>query len=1284
MARKARLVKNAVAQGPEFRVLLLALSAGDLELTRPILARAGITNVSCANPLQLNEQLMVGAAAVLMTQETGQTAGNFLAEWLGQQPPWSDLPVLILAQASADLLAVHQAMELFGNVTVIDRPVRAAVLANAARSALRARQRQYQLAGEFARRERMADQLDMAMAAAHIGNWEIKVATGEFSASDRAMQLHGFAPGASLNHERALACIHPDDRASLEAALQLTVDSGMPFRHEHRVLQPDGSLRWVSSHAERQGTGNEVRVVGLAQDVTQRKVAELQLKASEERFRLASIAVKGIIFEYDVQTGHVERSSGLYEVLGYQRDEALPTVEWWWELIHPDEREPSKRLIAESASDSYVDEFRMRHKDGRWLYVEERAVMLRGEGGKLLKMVGCTTDVTARRQALAGQQSAMAQIATTLESITDAFTRLDRDWKVVYLNDAAERMNQRPRAETLGKTIWEMFPALVGTQLETEYRRCVDEQVAVEFDYHYLPWDFWVAIKCYPIAEGGLAVFIRDITGVKTTALELQQSQARLQLAVEVAGLGVVSVDYITDTSTPDAIAANLFGLEPGVPVPRSLIHGRFHPDDYAELFGLMERSFDPTGDGTFVMNHRVVRPDGSTRWLSVKKQIVFGDVAGVCRPVSGVLAAVDITDRKQAEQALAERTALLDGVLESTTDVVFVKDLNGRLQLANAVCAAMVNASPEQVMGTTGLELLPPEIAAAIRQADEAVIAGGLPIQLEEAFLVGGEPRVFLSLKAPMRDSSGRIVGLLGISRDITERKRSEESLRDSESRLGGILRRSSVGIVQTDAAGCMTLVNPRWCDMLGYTEKEVLGQTIFAISHASSVAPSVAAFDRLAAGGADYQIEKAYSRKDGSVLHAQSNVAALRSLEGKFLGLIAVVLDISERLRADEELRRLAAELSRADRRKDVFLATLAHELRNPLAPLRNGLQLMKLGASTNANTEQVRAMMDRQLSQLVRLVDDLLDVSRITEGKVELRKAVIDLKAVIHAALETSRPGVEQAGHELTIDLPHEPIIVDGDAARLAQVVSNLLNNSAKYTPRAGRIWLKAWREGNTVVVSVKDNGIGIPAGMIGQVFDMFTQVDRTLERTTGGLGIGLSLVKGLVHLHGGTIDARSEGEGLGSEFVVRLPVAMAFDEVALPATILASEAVPFARLRILVVDDNVDAADSLGALVELLGHEVRIANDGEAGVAVASQFQPNMVLMDIGMPKLNGYEAARQIRQQLWGRTTVLVALTGWGQADDRRNSADAGFDHHLVKPIEMDDLLKLLQGETGRA
>ena len=375
-------------------------------------------------------------------------------------------------------------------------------------------------------------------------------------------------------------------------------------------------------------------------------------------------------------------------------------------------------------------------------------------------------------------------------------------------------------------------------------------------------------------------------------------------------------------------------------------------------------------------------------------------------------------------------------------------------------------------------------------------------------------------------------------------------------------------------------------------------------------------------------------------------------------------------------EEAERANRALREADRKKDEFLAVLAHELRNPLAPLRNGLQVMKLAGGNAEAVEKSRTMMERQLEQMVRLVDDLLDVSRISRGKVELRRVRLDLADVLRQAVETSRPAVESGGHALTVTLPPEAVYVDADPMRLAQVVSNLLNNAAKFTDRGGRISLTAGRDGNAAVVAVADTGVGIPADKLAGVFEMFSQLDRTLEKTQGGLGIGLSLVKGVVELHGGSVTARSDGPGRGSEFVVRLPA------VPTPAAVERDDAtgptvVP--RRRILVVDDNVDGAGSLATMLDLMGNETRTAHDGLDAVAAAAAFRPDVILMDIGMPRLNGFDACRRIRAEEWGKDVVLVAQTGWGLEDDRRKSAEAGFDHHLVKPVDPTALMKLLAG-----
>jgi signal transduction histidine kinase/ActR/RegA family two-component response regulator len=366
--------------------------------------------------------------------------------------------------------------------------------------------------------------------------------------------------------------------------------------------------------------------------------------------------------------------------------------------------------------------------------------------------------------------------------------------------------------------------------------------------------------------------------------------------------------------------------------------------------------------------------------------------------------------------------------------------------------------------------------------------------------------------------------------------------------------------------------------------------------------------------------------------------------------------------------------AELLRiADQRKDEFLATLGHELRNPLAPLLTGLQLLKRAALSDPTAANVTAVMERQITHLIRLVDDLLEVSRITRGVIEVQSELLDLASIVSSAVDTSRPMLEAAGHELTIDLATEPIAVMGDAVRLTQVFANLLTNAAKYTNAGGRIWLTVRKEGARASVAVRDNGIGIPASQLESVFDMFTQVDRSSPRTQGGLGIGLALVRSMVKIHGGRVEARSPGPGGGSEFIVDLPI-LTGRQVKASAT---GALQPIPPRRILVVDDNSDAGETLGALLSGLGATVSVVDSGPAALEILESFHPDAVLLDIGMPKMDGYEVSRRIRARRDHEDIMLIALTGWGQQHDLRRSRAAGFDHHLVKPLDIDKLRDLL-------
>jgi signal transduction histidine kinase len=395
----------------------------------------------------------------------------------------------------------------------------------------------------------------------------------------------------------------------------------------------------------------------------------------------------------------------------------------------------------------------------------------------------------------------------------------------------------------------------------------------------------------------------------------------------------------------------------------------------------------------------------------------------------------------------------------------------------------------------------------------------------------------------------------------------------------------------------------------------------------------------------------------------------AALNLLEDAVESRLAEQAENERRRRVEEELRE-------ADRRKDEFLATLAHELRNPLAPIRSGIEILHKGKADAEAREAMLAMLKRQTDHLIRLVNDLMDVSRITRGKIELQRELVSVADIVQSAVETSQPLIDAAGHRLIVELSPEPIFVNADAIRLAQVLTNLLDNAAKFAECAGRIRISTARDGPNAVIAVRDTGPGIPAEALSLVFDMFFQLDRSYTRAKGGLGIGLTLARMLVEMHGGRIEVRSEGPGLGSEFAIWLPLPNGAAD-GKPANERERPMFSLAGRRILVVDDNRDAAEMLGMLLRMVGGEVQTVTSGQAALDVIRTFQPSIVFLDLGMPGMDGIEVARRARKQPEGRDATLIAVTGWGQAEDRRKTKDAGFDHHLVKPVNLESIQALL-------
>jgi PAS domain S-box-containing protein len=637
------------------------------------------------------------------------------------------------------------------------------------------------------------------------------------------------------------------------------------------------------------------------------------------------------------------------------------------------------------------------------------------------------------------------------------------------------------------------------------------------------------------------------------------------------------------------------------------------------------------------------------------------------------------------AERELAAERERLRITLASIGDAVISTDAEGRITYLNGVAESLTGWVQADALGRPLTEVFliineqtrQPAENPALQALREGVVVG----LANHTVLIArdGTERPIDDSAAPMVDSSGVPVGTVLIFRDVTERRRAEEA----QARLAAIVESSQDAIISKTLQGVVRTWNAAAERLFGYKAEEAVGRSITLIIPPDRLNEETEILSRISRGERVEHYETVRRAKDGRLIDISLMISPVRDGEGEIIGASKIARDITERKQSEEALREAVEALQEADRRKDEFLAVLAHELRNPLAPLRNGLQVMRLAAGDAALVAKTRDMMERQLSHMVRMIDDLLEVSRIRSNKMELRRSRVALADVIRSAVETTRPALEAAGHELTVSLPPEPIFLDADLTRLAQVFANLLHNSAKYTEPGGHIWITATREGGEVSVAVRDNGIGIPAHALPSIFDLFSQVDRSIERSAGGLGIGLALAKGLVEMHGGSVAAASPGSrGQGSTFTVRLPV---LPDRAGAADGTSAETWPGSsglQRRILVVDDNVDAASSMAMMLQLLSNEVRTAYDGLEAVALAEEFRPHVVLMDVGMPKLNGYEATRRIREQPWGRDMAIIALTGWGQETDRAKSQEAGCSGHLVKPVDLADLEKLL-GELRR-
>jgi PAS domain S-box-containing protein len=911
-------------------------------------------------------------------------------------------------------------------------------------------------------------------------------------------------------------------------------------------------------------------------------------------------------------------------------------------------------------------------------------------------LVTCTfiiffAEVTRTATARANERREL--LGVTLRSIGDAVITTDTQGRVTYLNDVAETLTGWAHLEAVGQPLDSVL-RIINEQsrepIENPAIRALREGVAVGLANHALllkrdggecPIDDSAApIRNDDGKVSGCVLIFRDVTAQRRIEQERasQWHTARLLAAiVESSDDAIISKSLDGTIRSWNVAAERLFGhtAEQAIGKHISLIIPDERIQEEEQIIAQLR-----AGHRIDHFETERVRSDGQRMLVSLTISPIH-DAAGAVVGASKI--ARDVTEQRQAEvrerqlgTEMAAANAKFQAFFEQSALLGAILDVDGGVLEPNWLFTEGSGYHLNEIVGRPVWDgpwwnALEPSRTRVREIAAEA--AAGRTARGEVSYRTAdGSERSAVVVIHPMTNDSGLVLFLALSGTDITDRKKAEAE-REMFVRM---VENSTDFIGMSDLAGAPFFVNRAGLEMIGLDSLEQARRTpvaeFFFPEDQSRIVndflPSV-----LERGHGEIDVRFRHF-KTGEPRWIAYKVLTLPGSDGQPIGFATVSQDVTERRRLADDLRGLAANLSDADQKKNEFLAMLAHELRNPLAPISNAARTLRLGLDDKEAVRAAADLVERQAAQLSRLVDDLLDISRITRGRIELRTTQTTLTPIIEQAVEVVRPLARRMNHQLTVTLPPHDIVVNADVTRLAQVIGNVLNNACKFTNPGGYIALTASEQDGDAVIRIRDNGIGIAEKDLPRVFEMFAQVDASLERTRDGLGIGLTLVKTLMELHGGSVTVTSAGPGRGSEFTLRLPVTHAIRTASVPSP--TTPGAVQTRHRILIVDDNLDGAESLAMLLEFEGFETAIAHSGPAALEKARHFRPDVTLLDIGLPGMNGYEVCRQLREE-WGADVLIVALTGWGQPEHRARSREAGFDTHMVKPVDHDALMRLL-------
>ncbi|MEO7773651.1 MAG: PAS domain S-box protein [Steroidobacteraceae bacterium] len=1006
-----------------------------------------------------------------------------------------------------------------------------------------------------------------------------------------------------------------------------------------------------------------------------------ELQQQRELFAVALASVNDAVVACDVDGNLAFLNPVAEQLTGWTLAQARgQPVQHVVRLIHggtrAEQENPASKVLQTGRILGSAEQTVLVNRQGTERAVEDSAAALRDARGNITGAVLILQDVGERRRA----ENALLRGEAQLRS---AFNQAAVGIAVADLNNRFLDANRRA-CEILGYSLAEMRQLTFLDVTLAEDRAATGDEVkrlfANEIPYYVLEKRYvrkdrtviWVSVTVALLRDASgeadrMIGVIDDISDRKATEAELRNARARLEVTLNAAEIGTWNWEVAADRASADRNLARMFGIteEQARGSALQTYLAALHPDDHARVRSALSRALTHA-DGRFEVDFRLPQADGSLRWVSARGEAVR-DHHGQIIQLPGVV--IDITGRKQAESAVVESAQRLQFALAASNLGDWLWNAASDEMRLGPRAAEIFGMPAESVLPWDRLrELLldTPGDTMRARQAVLHALASHTDYNIEyRVRRPSGEHRFVATCGRGIYAADGAVMGMIGVVQDITERKLSDAA----RSHLAAVVESSDDAIVSKSLEGKIQTWNKAAQRMFGYTPDEVIGQSINMLIPDEFLHEEPQIIGRLRRGERIEHFETVRRRKDGTLVDVSLTVSPIKDSKGIVVGASKIARDITHQ-------KELYAALRETDRRKDEFLATLAHELRNPLAPIRQAAMISKDPAATELQKRWSHDVISRQVQHMALLLDDLLDISRITRGTLELRTELTDLAAVVEAAVETARPAIDTRHHTFTTELPAQAVKFRSDPLRLAQVLSNLLTNAAKYTDARGTIHLRATRSAGELEISVRDSGIGIAPGSLATLFEMFSQVTASRDRSEGGLGIGLALSKGLVQLHGGHIEARSAGIGKGSEFVVRLPLSSESDAVSNPLD--QTPPVISVVRSVLVADDNRDAADSLAMLLGIDGHEVRVVHNGSDALAALLEAPPEVALLDIGMPGLNGYEIAKAARARKECDSVTLVALTGWGQESDKAQALAAGFDHHFTKPVDPEQLSQLLR------